>query len=99
MIVDVFVGMSSSMNNEKILQLSSIYWKATRDDLFNEQNLHEGIRPYIIEDEGYPLLPWLIMPHKQKGGQLFVLETLFNKQLCHVRIVVENSFGMLKKTF
>jgi hypothetical protein len=67
MIVDVFVGMLGFVNNEKILQLSSIYWKATRGDPFNEQ--HEGIRPYIIKDEGYPLLPCLIVPHKQKGGQ------------------------------
>ncbi len=64
MIVDVFVGMLGSVNNEKILQLSLIYWKATRGDLFNEQNVHECIRPYIIKDEGYPLLPWLIVPHK-----------------------------------
>jgi hypothetical protein len=27
------------------------------------------------------------------------LEALYNKQLCHAKVVIENNFGNLKKTF
>jgi hypothetical protein len=53
------------MNDERVLWLSSIYRKAMCNNFFNELNLHEGIKIYIIEKKGYPMLPWLMVPHKQ----------------------------------
>jgi hypothetical protein len=97
--LDVFVGMSSSINDVKVLRLPSIYKKATQGYLFNESTLHEGIKPYIIDDKGYLLLPWLMVPHQRMGVHHYVLQALFNKQLSHARVVVENSFKILKKTF
>jgi hypothetical protein len=37
--------------------------------------------------------------HKQTRIQHSILETLFNKQFSHVIVLVENNFGILKKTF
>jgi hypothetical protein len=59
--------MLKSMNDEQVLCLSSIYQKATWQNLFNECDAHEGMKPYIIEDKGYPLMAWLMAPHKQTG--------------------------------
>jgi hypothetical protein len=33
----------------------SIYHKTTWGNFFNELGLHEGLKPYIIGDKGYPL--------------------------------------------
>jgi hypothetical protein len=58
-ILDVFVGMSRSMNDARMLKLSSIW-----GDLFNDWTSHEGIKPYIIKDKGYPLHLWFMVHHK-----------------------------------
>jgi hypothetical protein len=55
----------------------------------------KGIKPYVLRDKGYPLLPWLMVPHKQIGVCQIMLEILYNQQLSRGRNVVENSFGIL----
>ncbi len=81
-----------------MLHLFSIYQK-TWGNFSNELDLHEGIKAYIIKNKGYPLLLWLMVLHKQTSVQHFILETIFNKQFFHAIILVENNFGILKKTF
>jgi hypothetical protein len=67
-------------------------------DLFNECTSHDDFKPYIINDKGYHLLRWLMVlqPHKV---QHYVLETFYNKQLFYAKVIVENSFSILKKHF
>jgi hypothetical protein len=86
------------MNNAQVLRLSSIYPKTTWGNFFNELGLHKGIKLYIIGNKGYPLLPWMMVPHKQTRVFHSMLETLFNKQFSNAK-VVENNFGILKKIF
>jgi hypothetical protein len=43
------------MDDVQVLWFSSIYRKTTLGNFFNELDLHEGIKPYIIGDKGYPL--------------------------------------------
>lgn len=71
---------------------------AMHGNLFDAQHAVDGYTPYLIGDLGYPLLPWLMVPHKV-NGQLLVSETLFNKKLRKGRCVVENAFGILKQSF
>ncbi len=61
--------------------------------------MHEGINPYLIRDKGYPLLLWLMVPHMQISVRHFILQALLNKRLSWARILVENNFSILKKTF
>jgi hypothetical protein len=91
--------MLKSMNYVRMLHLFLIYQKATLGDLFQEWNLHEGIKTYIIGEKWYLLLPWLMVPHKQIWMCHYVLKVLYNKWLSHAKVVVENHFGILKKTF
>jgi hypothetical protein len=58
------------------------------------------IRPYSLGNKGYPLLPWLMILHKQNANvQHIILKAFHNRQLSRGRNVVENAFGILKKTF
>ncbi len=92
--LDVFVGIPWSMNDTQVLHLFLIYQKVKWGNLFNEHDAHEGIKFYVIGDKGYTLMPWLMVLHKQTRIWHTILKTLFNKQLSHARIVVENNFGI-----
>ncbi len=59
----------------------------------------QGINSYILGHKGYPLLPWLMVPHKQVGVCHTIFEMLFNQKLSHSRSIVKNSFGILKQMF
>jgi hypothetical protein len=98
-VLHVFVGLPGLMNNAQVLRLSLIYRKITWGIFFNELDLHEGIKHYIIGNKGYPLLPWMMVLDKQMGVLHFILETLINKRFSHAKVVVENNFGVLKKIF
>jgi hypothetical protein len=44
-----------SMDDVRMLWLSLIYLKTTWGNFFNELDSHEGMKPYITRDKGYPL--------------------------------------------
>ena len=52
----------------------------------------------FLEDSGYPLLQWLIGPHKGPG-HLTLAEALYNRKVRKDRRIMENAFGILKQTF
>jgi hypothetical protein len=96
--LDLYLGMPSSTNDARVLRRSSLYHLATSQNLFDARDTVEGFSPYLLGDSGYPLLPWLMVPHKNVRN-LSVLDTLFNRRLKKGRCVVENAFGILKQTF
>jgi hypothetical protein len=75
---DVFVGLFGLMNDVHILCLSSLYMKAVNGNMFHINKGEEEIKPYLIVDKLYPLLPWLMIPHRQYGNiRHIVLEELY----------------------
>ncbi len=89
---------SGFATDAKVLWLSLIYWKATLGYLFHKRNSQKGIKLYVIEDKGYSLLPWWIIPYKQIGMWHFMLKA-FTIGSFHARITIKNNFGILKKMF
>jgi hypothetical protein len=96
--LDLFVGMPGSTNDCRVLRRSSLYHRAQQNVLFDVGHVMEGFSPYLLGDSAYPVLPWLMTPHKNVRN-LTVTETLFNQRLRRGRCVVENAFGILKQTF
>jgi hypothetical protein len=95
--IDLFVGMPSSTNDSRTLCRSGSYASIQHHRILNDRNgvQHEGFFPYLLGAKGYPLLSWLMVPHKEVRP-LSVLERLYNKRLRRGRCVVENAFGLLK---
>jgi hypothetical protein len=96
--LDLYLEMPRSTNDARVLRRSSLYHKAMHNNLFDTCFAVDGFSPFLLDDSGYPLLPWLMVPHRGHG-LLPVVDTLFNKKLRRGRIVVENAFGILKQTF
>jgi hypothetical protein len=71
--------MSRSMNDACIFCTSSLHQKATHQNLFEMDHGEYDIKPYIIGDKRYPLLPWLMILHKQINVQHIIPESLFNR--------------------
>ena len=57
--------------------------------------------PYIVADQGYPLLSWCITPFKTgpMGQPLSNEEVWFNRKHSSTRMCVERGFGILKARF
>ena len=96
--IDLYLGMPGSTNDSRVLRRSSLFSLGMHGNLFDAQYAVNGHTPYLIGNLGYPLLPWLMVPHKLVGN-LSISESLFNKKLRKGRCVVENAFGILKQSF
>ena len=53
------------------------------------------VRPLLIGDSAYPLLPWLVSPYPHSHN-LNRNQAKFNKILSKSRVIVERAFGKLK---
>jgi hypothetical protein len=58
------IGMPGSTNDARVLQRSSLYHLAMSKNLFDAHHGVDGFSPYLLGDSGYPLLPWLMVPHR-----------------------------------
>ena len=67
-------------------------------NLFDRQNSVDRFSPFLVGDLGYPLLPWLMIPHRRLS-HLSLAKELFNRRLRRGRCVVENDVGILKQAF
>jgi hypothetical protein len=97
--LDVFVGLPGSLNDARVLRRSGLYNRRAINGHLIEglQVSEEGFRPYLLGDKGYPLLPFIMIPHRE--GRLTVLEQLYNRKHKRGRSVVEHTFGILKQSF
>jgi hypothetical protein len=94
----LYLGMSGSTNDARVLRRSSLYQKAMHDNLFDARFGVDGFAFYLLDDSGYLLLLWLMVPHRGHG-QFLIADSLFNRRLRQGRCVVEDAFGIMKQTF
>lgn len=96
--IHLYVGMHGSTHDSCMLRRSALHYLASHHDLCGPTLGIDRHSPYLLGDLGYPLLPWLMVPH-QVENQLTVAKALFNKRLQRGRSVVKNAFGILKDSF
>ncbi|GES88053.1 protein ANTAGONIST OF LIKE HETEROCHROMATIN PROTEIN 1-like [Rhizophagus clarus] len=88
--LDICVGWPGSTHDSRILINSNLYNK------FNNQVTTHLNNKYILGDEGYLNLSWLIVPYKDIGRGLTQEQTYFNRKHSQTRIKVEQAFSLLK---
>ena len=96
--LNIHVGMPSSTNDSQVLCKSALFLRVQWNSLWDEATAFQGFEPYFMDDSGYPLLAWLMVPHAQRV-QLSMADELFNQKLLRDRGVVEIAFGLLKQSF
>lgn len=98
--LDVSVGMPGSTHDVRVLKRSGLYHLATQTNLFDVAYAQQGFSPYLIGDKGYPLLPWLLTPYRDRpNAPRSYAERLFSKKVRKGRSIVEHAFGNLKQMF
>ena len=64
--IDVSTGWPGSIHDARVLRLSTLYRRVENDVILTEPVRHingEHVRPLLIGDSAYPLLPWLVGPY------------------------------------
>lgn len=88
--IDVlFTGAPGKIHDSRVFALSDI---SKELPLICENKYH------IIGDGAYSIRDWLLVPYKNYGN-LTDSQIKFNKILCGTRVLIENSFGLLKSRF
>ena len=98
---DIVVGWPGSVHDARVLSNSHLYQLGNKDKLFvssPEDILGTNVKPCIIGDPAYPLLPWLMKPYPQRPG-ISATQKNFNYRLSRARMTIENTFGRLKARF
>jgi hypothetical protein len=86
------------MHDARILRASNIFTKAENGEILKEPvTFLNGVtvRPLLLGDGAYPLLPWLLKPYPI-NVILNRSQSRFNKTLSSARSTVERAFGILK---
>ncbi|KAJ8927446.1 hypothetical protein NQ314_020116 [Rhamnusium bicolor] len=85
---DVFIGYPGSVHDSRVFRSSPLC-----------QSLLEKCHDlYILGDSGYPLLPNLLTPFKDRG-QLTRAQSNYNVKLSKNRYLIEHCIGLLKQKF
>jgi hypothetical protein len=97
--LDVLSGWPGSVQDTRLLKVSSFYKDAFRDRTklngmayYCSDNINI-IREYILGDAGYPLHPWLITPFSRNPSPE---QEEWNYHHSQCRMVIERAFGRLK---
>jgi len=87
--IDVFAGAPGKIHDLRVFALSYI----SKELPLICENKH-----HIIVDGAYSIRDWLLVPYKNYEN-LTDTQIQFNKMLCGTRVLIENSFGLLKSCF
>jgi len=63
--LDLYGEMLGSTKDKCMLCRSSLHYLATHGNLMDPIAEVDGHSPYLLEDQGYPLLPWLMVSHRK----------------------------------
>ena len=97
---NIYVGLPSSVNDQRILRWSRLGQEVVHRELMSaDSGYWDGIPPCLLGDKGYLLLSWIMVPFKDDGQPRSLAETYFNKRHCYEKSVVENAFGLLKENW
>ncbi|XP_066929993.1 uncharacterized protein [Clytia hemisphaerica] len=97
-ILDVATGFPGSIHDARVLAHTSLFRKAERLEILTDPTKridNNTIRPLLLGDGAYPLVPWLVKPYPFIPA-LTRSEKRFNKILSSARVTVERGFGILK---
>ncbi|XP_060095227.1 uncharacterized protein LOC132572328 [Heteronotia binoei] len=93
---DVYAGRSGKVHDARIFRSSPIF-RAMNQGTFGPNAIMdmegEQVKPVILGDPAYPLLPWLMTPY---SGHLDTSKQRFNDTLNCCRTVVEYAFERLR---
>ena len=96
--IDVSTGWPGSIHDARVLRLSDLFQRAQNGDILSDPTkVVNGcnVRPLLLGDPAYPLLPWLMTAYPGSAN-LTPAQERFNKQLSKARVGVERAFGKLK---
>ena len=96
--LDVATGFPEGCRDAGNFRNTSLYTQTKNGEILKKpEDVIENsrVRPLVLGDGAYPLLPWLIKPDNF-GPALTRSEKLFNKKLCSARVTIERAFGILK---
>ncbi|KAJ4772203.1 PIF / Ping-Pong family of plant transposase [Rhynchospora pubera] len=95
---DIITGWPGSMNELQILKSSGFYKLCEKGARLNGKSVKlsdcSEIREYIVGDNGYPLLPWLMTPYQ--GTDNAVHKSGFNKRHSATRSVASRALARFK---
>jgi hypothetical protein len=75
---DLYVGIPSFVNDAQILRMFYLYHRTIEQNVFTIELGQEGVKPYILGGKDYPLLSWLMVPHKQIRVHQTMLKVFYN---------------------
>lgn len=85
---DIFLGFPGSVHDSRVFRASPL-----------SRNLQEKCgNYYLLGDSGYPCLPNLLVPFKDRGN-LTRRQRNYNSKLSRNRYIIEHTFGILKQKF
>jgi len=98
MFLETAIGYPGSMHDARVLRNSELNRKVVNGNILREPVVDingNDIRPLLLGDGAYPLLPWLLKPYPN-NIVLNPIQRRFNKVFSSARVTVEQAFGVLK---
>ncbi|KAL3675695.1 hypothetical protein R1sor_025643 [Riccia sorocarpa] len=100
--LDIAVGFPGSMNDKRMLRLSTFYDLVQSGRVLQEPTLRlpSGVllKPYILGDAGYSMAQWCMVPYSLHLGSSD-LDRIFTEKHIRGRLAIEQAFGMLKNRY
>ena len=92
------IGYPGSMHDARVLRNTDLFRKTEDGDILREPVASidgNHIRPLLLGDRAYPLLPWLLKPYANSMA-LTPTQQHYNRVFSSVRVVVERAFGVFQ---